>query len=98
SERRSGTHNHRPSSSGTQDAPAWHNNYVLWLWVPAFAGTTPNLLRRTRVSYNHSRRLPDLEAREIIVRLVGIERLAHHRERFVRACGRRKAHLRHQLP
>ncbi len=29
--------------SGTLAAPASRNNDFLWLWVPAFAGTTPNL-------------------------------------------------------
>jgi len=44
--------------SGTLAAPAWRNNYVLWLWVPAgachrarrrrgpVAGTTPNFWTR----------------------------------------------------
>src|SRR6516165_10973671 len=45
-----------------------------------------------------SRCLPDLEARKIIVRLAGIECLAHHRERFVRSRGRREPHLGHDLP
>src|SRR5215475_1104612 len=45
-----------------------------------------------------SRRLPDLEAGEIIVRLLRIERAAHHRERLVRAGRRRQPHLGHQLP
>src|ERR1700743_20061 len=31
-------------------APAWRNNHVLWLWVPAFAGTTLNLLKRSRLT------------------------------------------------
>src|SRR5262245_27605600 len=39
SERRSGTHNHR-----TRFYEGWSssmlNNNILWLWVPAFAGTT----------------------------------------------------------
>src|SRR5581483_12502459 len=30
-----------PWLSGTLAAPAWHNNDLPWLWVPAFAGTTP---------------------------------------------------------
>src|SRR6185312_1251109 len=31
-------------------APAWRNNDFLWLWVPAFAGTTPNFWTRLRIS------------------------------------------------
>jgi hypothetical protein len=52
SERRSGTHNHRPWLSGTPAARAWHNNDLPWLWVPAFAGTTPNFRTRLCVSLN----------------------------------------------
>src|SRR5262249_49981753 len=43
-----------------------------------------------------SRRLPDLEAGEIIVRLLRIEGAAHQRERLVRAGRRRQPHLGHQ--
>src|SRR5689334_4390708 len=39
SERRSGTHNHRIVSCEGWSSSAFHND-SLWLWVPAFAGTT----------------------------------------------------------
>src|SRR5947207_9344943 len=49
------------------------------VWVPAFAGTTA----ANAFAPYRSRRLPDLEAREIILRLGRIKGFAHHRERFV---------------
>src|SRR4051794_18166706 len=73
---------------GTVLRSQWHG-----VWVPAYAGTTDANLSAPQ----RSRRLPDLEAREIVVGLGGIERLAHHRKRLVRRRGRRQPHLHHHL-
>ncbi|HEX7925466.1 MAG TPA: hypothetical protein VF583_31175, partial [Bradyrhizobium sp.] len=35
--------------------PESRNNQHLWLWVPAFAGTTLNVLRGSRTIPHHSR-------------------------------------------
>jgi hypothetical protein len=35
-----GTHNHRTQLLRQAGAPARHSHEHLWLWVPAFAGTT----------------------------------------------------------
>src|SRR5689334_16765305 len=59
--------------SGTASKTFFHHSRR-GVWVPAFAGTTAE----NNVAPYPSRRLPDLEAGEIVVRLFRIERLAHH--------------------
>src|SRR5262249_18770781 len=76
------------AQSGTRGAVAL-DHWRPWLWVPAFAGTTAGC---------PSRRLPDLEARQIIIRLGRIEGLAHYRKRFVAGRRWRQPHLGHHLP
>src|ERR1700678_808488 len=61
--------------------------------LSAFAGTTAaNIFAPSR-----SRRLPDLEAVEVVLGGGRIEGLAHHSERFVGSRRRRQPHLGHGL-
>ncbi|MGN1289605.1 MAG: hypothetical protein ACI4XG_23950 [Bradyrhizobium sp.] len=52
---KAGTHNHRVVLLKKAAATASRNNEDRWLWVPAFAGTTPILLRYQWVTLPHSR-------------------------------------------
>ena len=54
SERRSGAHTPHDRAARWQPQLG-ASYYVLWLWVPAFAGTTPNSLKRLQLPL-HSRR------------------------------------------
>src|SRR5258706_8483699 len=63
------------------------------IWVPAFVGTTgADVFAPPR-----SRRLPDLEAVEIVFRLRRVEGLAHHHKALAGRSRRRQPGLGHQL-
>src|SRR5439155_12504469 len=65
----------------------------LGVWVPAFAGTTG----ADELAPPRSRRLPDLEAVEIVLRSSRVEGLAHHHKALAGRSRRRQPGLGHQL-